>query len=165
MSGASAFLCGCPCQITLPSEASIFNRAPQHGQSSSISSRSLRCEAMEECYAVPRAKSNHGAVPAGYRSEPTDAADQDGRANCSHLLRCVLGPFFAFLYFQQHGPLRFQVRSGSFFPQLRVFNNFSASVSGSLSATPVAFPFVFSNFSGSFLKKGILFCFSHPKIG
>jgi len=52
----------------------------------------------------------------------------------------------------------------SFFPQLRVFNNFSASFSGSFSAIHVAFPFVFSNFSGSFLKRGILFCFFHPKI-
>jgi hypothetical protein len=42
---------------------------------------------------------------------------------------------------------------GSFFPQLHVFNNFSASCFGSLLAINVAFPFVFSNFSGSFLKK------------
>jgi len=48
---------------------------------------------------------------------------------------------------------------GSFFPQLRVFNNFSASFSGSFLATHVACPFVFSNFPGLFLKKGILFCF------
>jgi len=54
--------------------------------------------------------------------------------------------------------------SGSFFPQVRVFNNFSASFSGSFLAIHVALPFVFNNFSGSFLKKGILFCFFCPKI-
>jgi len=52
---------------------------------------------------------------------------------------------------------------GSFFPQLRVFNNFSASFSGSFLATHVAFPFVFSNFSGSFLKKVFFFVFSLRK--
>jgi len=53
--------------------------------------------------------------------------------------------------------------SGSFFPQLRVFNNFSASFSGLFLATYVAVPFVFNNFSGSFCKKGILFSFSLHK--
>jgi hypothetical protein len=49
--------------------------------------------------------------------------------------------------------------SGSFFPQVRVFNNFPASFSGSFLAIYVAFPCVFNNFSGSFFKKGILFYF------
>jgi len=53
---------------------------------------------------------------------------------------------------------------GSFFPQERVFNNFSASLSGSLRFPFWPRSFVFNNLSGSFLKKGILFCFFHPKI-
>jgi len=53
----------------------------------------------------------------------------------------------------------FRFVSGSFFSQVCVFNNFSASFSGSYSAIHVVFPCVFNNFSGSFLKKGILFCF------
>jgi hypothetical protein len=44
---------------------------------------------------------------------------------------------------------------GSFFPQERIFNNFPASFLGSFSATYVAFPFVFNNFLGSFLKKRV----------
>jgi hypothetical protein len=43
---------------------------------------------------------------------------------------------FAIMFFQQHGPVRFPVRSGLFFPQERIINNFSASLSGSL---PVRF--------------------------
>src|ERR1041385_8241161 len=57
----------------------------------------------------------------------------------------------------------FRFVSGSFFPQLRVFNNFSASLSGSFSAIHVAFLCIFNNFSGSFFKKGILFCFLSPE--
>jgi len=41
--------------------------------------------------------------------------------------------FFDFECFQQHGPLRFWVRLGSFFMHLRVFNNFPASFSASFS--------------------------------
>jgi len=52
------------------------------------------------------------------------------------------------LRFKKHGLVRFV--SGSFFPQVRVFNNFSALFSGLFLATHVAVPFVFSNFSGSF---------------
>jgi hypothetical protein len=47
-----------------------------------------------------------------------------------------------------------------FFPQLRVFNNFSALFFGLFLASYVCASFVFNNFSGSFLKKGILFYFS-----
>src|SRR5689334_13766278 len=78
------------------------------------------------------------------------------------LVRFVFDQAFRRLEFQ-HGPLRFRFVSGSFFPQVRVFNNFSASFSGSFLAIHVALPFVFSNFSGSFFKKGILFCFLCPK--
>ena len=49
---------------------------------------------------------------------------------------------------------------GSFFPQLRVFNNFSASFLGSFRFVFGGQTFVFYNFSGSFSKKGILFYFS-----
>jgi hypothetical protein len=52
---------------------------------------------------------------------------------------------------------------GSFFPQVRVFNNFSASFFGSFSVRFSRRSFVFNNFFGSFSKKGILFCFSRPK--
>ncbi|HXH48460.1 MAG TPA: hypothetical protein VNM47_03730, partial [Terriglobia bacterium] len=45
----------------------------------------------------------------------------------------------------------------SFFPQLRVFNNFSASFLGSFGFVFGTFHFVFNNISGSFSKKGILF--------
>ena len=41
---------------------------------------------------------------------------------------------------------------GSLFPQLRIFNNFSASFSGSVRFVFWLFLFVFSNFSGSFFK-------------
>jgi hypothetical protein len=48
---------------------------------------------------------------------------------------------------------------GSFFPQERVFNNFSASFLGSFRFVFWYRSFVINNFSGSFLKKGILFYF------
>jgi len=83
-------------------------------------------------------------------------ADQDGRANCQNLLRCVLVSFFRCSLFPTTWPGSL---SGSFFPQVCVFNNFSASFSGSVRFAFEARPFVFNNFSGSFLKKGILFCF------
>ena len=44
---------------------------------------------------------------------------------------------------------------GSFFPQVRVFNNFSASLSGLFRASYVVFSFVFSNFSGLFLQNNV----------
>jgi hypothetical protein len=53
--------------------------------------------------------------------------------------------------------------SGSFFPQLRIFNNFSASFFGSFRFVFGSRSFVFNNLSGSFLKKGILFCFFVPE--
>jgi len=53
----------------------------------------------------------------------------------------------------------FRFVSGSFFSQVRVFNNFSASLFGSLRFAFWAFLFRINNLSGSFLKKGILFCF------
>ncbi|HXH49333.1 MAG TPA: hypothetical protein VNM47_08310, partial [Terriglobia bacterium] len=56
-----------------------------------------------------------------------------------------------------------------FFPQLRVFNNFSASFLGSFGFVFGTFHFVFNNISGSFSKKGILFvpqfgCQIHQRI-
>jgi len=57
------------------------------------------------------------------------------------VFRFVLGSFFHRDVFSTTSPLRFPVRSGSF----RVV--FECRF------------FVFSNFSGSFFKKGILFCF------
>jgi len=67
---------------------------------------------------------------------------------------------FAAYYFQQLGPLRFPVRFRFVFPQPRIFNNFSGSVSGSVRFAFGLRFFVFNNFSGSFFKKVILFCFS-----
>jgi len=63
---------------------------------------------------------------------------------------------FCGLLFSTAWPASF---SGSFFPQPRIFNNFSGSVSGSVRFAFELRFFVFNNFSGSFFKKGILFCF------
>ena len=49
---------------------------------------------------------------------------------------------------------------GLFFPQARVFNNFSGLFSGLFLAILVAFAFVFSNFSGLFFQNNIFL--SHP---
>jgi hypothetical protein len=63
--------------------------------------------------------------------------------------------FYAVIYYQQHGPVRFSFVLGSFFPQERIFNNFPASFSGSFLAINVVFPFVINNFLGSFFKKRV----------
>src|SRR5690349_11636089 len=67
---------------------------------------------------------------------------------------------FGILYFQEHGPPRFWLRSGSFFPQLRIFNNFSASFFGSFRFVFGCRSCIFNNFSGSFFK--ITSFLSHP---
>jgi len=64
---------------------------------------------------------------------------------------------FAILYFQRHGSVRFSVRSGSFFMHANVFNNFSASFSGSFRFVFGLQSFIFNHFSGSFFKKAF-FC-------
>jgi len=65
----------------------------------------------------------------------------------------------AYCVFNNTARFIFQFVFGSLFPQLRIFNNFSASFSGSFRFVFEARSFVFNNLSGSFLKKGILFCF------
>jgi hypothetical protein len=72
------------------------------------------------------------------------------------LRRFSSGSFFRHHLFPTTWPGSFL---GSFFPQERVFNNFPASFSGSFSFVFVCRIFVFSNFLGSLLKKGILFLF------
>jgi len=63
--------------------------------------------------------------------------------------------FLPTVYFQQHGPVRFSVRSGSFFMHTNVFNNFPASFSGSFRFVFGPLLFRINNFSGSFLKKRV----------
>ncbi|HET7212621.1 MAG TPA: hypothetical protein VFL79_03480 [Terriglobia bacterium] len=56
--------------------------------------------------------------------------------------------FFAILYFQQHGRVRF----GFVFSTDAILKDFSGSFLGSFRLTCVAFSFVFNNLSASFLK-------------
>jgi len=49
-----------------------------------------------------------------------------------------------------------------FFPQLCVFNNFSALFFGLFRFVFGGRLFIINNFSGLFFKKGILFCFFAP---
>jgi len=67
--------------------------------------------------------------------------------------------FCEFCVFNDLARLVLRFVFGSLFPQERVFNNFSAWLSGSVRFVILPSPFVFNNLSGSFLKKGILFCF------
>ena len=69
------------------------------------------------------------------------------------MLDCVAGAdFFATLYFQQHRWVCFPLRSGLFFPQAPVFNNFSALFSGLFRFVFQARSRVFNNFSALFFK-------------
>jgi len=70
-----------------------------------------------------------------------------------------LSVFLLSFVFNKIGSFVFRFVFGSFFPHVRVFNNFSASFSGSVRFVFQPSSFVFNNLSGSFLKKGILFCF------
>ncbi len=77
-------------------------------------------------------------------------------------LRFAFWPSFIF---NKIGRFVFRFVFGSFFPQLRVFNNFSASFFGSFRFVFWPFLSIFNNFSGSFFKKGILFLFFSLKTG
>ena len=75
-----------------------------------------------------------------------------GAFNRLELPGAFLGPRFKLLFiFNKIGSFV----SGLFFPQVRVFNNFSALFSGLFLAIHVVFPCVFNNFSALFFKKRI----------
>jgi hypothetical protein len=76
------------------------------------------------------------------------------------ILRFVFSQFFTI-----NNMARFVFRFvfGLFFPQERVFNNFSALFFGLFRFVFRVLACVFNNFSGLFLKKGILFYFFDPK--
>ena len=94
------------------------------------------------------------------RSDFTCGIVQAGKAPVRFSAR-----FSLFFVSSKMAQLVFRFVFGSLFPQLRVFNNFSASFSGSVRFVFWPRSFVFSNFSGSFFKKGILFCFLLPETG
>jgi len=80
-------------------------------------------------------------------------------ANETSLAGFHIVSFLGWFIFNEIGSFALRFVLGSLFQQLRVFNNFSASLFGSVRFVFQPSSFVFNNLSGSFLKKGILFCF------